>query len=117
MSLSWSYSISIFELRHFLSACVLCFRDHCHLNFTEQHTQEQHDSEAIADDMSNLDTNIIDASDEAVQSKDVCVLSLVDDFQEIIMEKSFPEEEILDAITEEDGVVKERDDSEKYSPG
>ena len=63
-----------------------------------------------------MDTTVTDAAEEAAQSKDVVALSLVDDTKEVIMEESFPEEEILDAIIEKDRDLQGVDDSKKYTP-
>ena len=63
-----------------------------------------------------MDTTIIDAAEESVQSKNAVALSLTDDTKEVVIEESFPEEEILDVIIEEDGDIEGEDDSKKYTP-
>ena len=79
----------------------------------EQHAKDQQDTAAITDDTSDFDSKIIDAAEEAAQSKDSVALYLVDDTKEVVIEESTPEEEILNVIIEEEGDAEGRDESEK----
>ena len=75
----------------------------------EQHTEEQQDTEAVDGETSYLDTNILEETAEATQSKDSLPLLLVNG-NEIIVQDSNPDGVNLDATIEEE------EDTSKKSP-
>ena len=72
--------------------CIL----NCVHKLTEQHTKEQQDMGVILEDISNLDTEILESPVGTTQSKDSVALSLVDDSNELISKNLMPEEVTAD---------------------
>ena len=67
---------------------------------TEQYTKEEKDTEMEAENISNLNTSVLQSAVEATQTKDNLPLSLVGDVSKIIFEDSYPEEASADVIVD-----------------
>ena len=63
----------------------------CVCNILEQLVEEQVSECGVPAETSNFDTTILESTDQAFESKDSVVLSLVDHSKEHLIEKSLPE--------------------------
>ena len=82
-------------------------------NLAEQYTEEQQDTEAFTDEISGLDTDILESSEEATLSKASVALSLADISNKVIFEEPFTKEETFDITIDEEKDVQLKVDSEK----
>ena len=80
-----------------------CFRLRifCSLNeLIEQYTKEEQETETETENISNLDTSLLQSATEVTQTKENVPLSLIGDISEIIVEDTYPEEASTDAIVD-----------------
>ena len=69
-------------------------------DLTEQYTKEEQDTEMEVENLSNLNTSMLQSAAEATQTRDNLPLSLVGDVSDIIVGDSFPEEASADVIVD-----------------
>ena len=75
--------------------------------FTEQHTEEQQDTVAIADKVLAIVSNILDSAQKVSASKDSVTLSLIDQTKEVILEEPLQEQVEVDVITKDNANIEE----------
>ena len=88
-----------------------------YLSNTEQYTKEQVQRVAILEEISDLDTNALQSTEEAFQSKDSISLSLVGEASELIGQDFVPEEVTLDVAIEGDRKIEEKAYSNEFVAG
>ena len=86
-------------------------------SYIEQYTEEQQEVQASAGIVSDLDTKILESSEEVTQSKDSVSLSLVHDVSELFLHDSVPDEVTLDVSIEGDSKVEGKEDYSQFIAG
>ena len=84
---------------------------------TEQYTEEQQDVQPSAGIISDLNTTLLESSEEATQYKDSVSLSLLGDVSEIILRESVPDEVTLDVSVVSDRKVEGKEDYVEFTAG
>ena len=88
-----------------------------YLSNTEQYTKEQVQRVAILEETSDLDTNALQSTEEAFQSKDSISLSLVEEASELIGQDFVPEEVTLDVAIEGDRKIEGKEYLKEFKAG
>ena len=82
-----------------------------------QYTEEQQDVQSSVGIVSDLDTRLLESSEEATQSKDSVSLSLVGGVSEIILHESVPDDATLGVSIEGDSKGEEKEDYSQFTAG
>ena len=82
-------------------------------NLTEHYIEEQQDTTAFTGEILGLETDILESSEEATQTKDSAALSLADVTNEVILEEPSTTEETSDITIYEEKDVQLKVDSQK----
>ena len=101
---------------HFFSS----FYPHVYLilpTLIEQYTKEQGQTVTILEETSDLETNVLQSTEEVVPSKNSISLSLVEEASELIIHNVVPEEVTLDVAIEGDSKIEGKEDSMKFTAG
>ena len=83
----------------------------------EQYSKEQGQTVTILEETSDLETNVLQSTEEVVPSKDSISLSLVEEASELIIHNVVREEVTLDVAIEGDSKIEGKEDSMKFTAG
>ena len=111
--MKWSVVGNVHVTLPFCMLTEFSLSNHLPHDLTEQYTEKQEDTATITGEISGLDTDGLESSEEATRYKDSMILSLADGAKEVIPEECLPEEESLDVTIEEYADIATKDDSEK----
>ena len=81
----------------------------------EQYSKEQGQTVTILEETSDLETNVLQSTEEVVPSKDSISPSLVEEASELIIHNVVREEVTLDVAIEGDSKIEGKEDSMKFT--
>ena len=84
---------------------------------TEQYTKEQSQIVTVLEETSDLDTNVLQSTEEVFQSRDSISLSLVEETSQLIVYDFVPEEVTLNVIIEVDRKIEGKEEAKKFTAG